>query len=337
MRKKSIKILSLLLTLVMLVGVLPGMTAYAADTYTLTVTYGNTKIIDLSNYPLGYDLYISGEHLDGEFDRFWGDPTAYGIVSNVRLEGDSKFIIFRVNETGIGTLSGGYSTVGGAPKSYQFNFTCDKNAPAGYTVTYDPGKGSYSGDPLKADATKGEDGKYTHFIQKYEDYFTPPKGEHFDHWYCSDGNNYHYGDTINPVTDDLTLTAIWVPDSKPDSGSGGGSGSFVDLVFNIPGADNSWDYVGGGVAPQRAYRVSLAPTQGGSAYFLLNSGESGDTMNVYPQTTVRVVPTPAPGYRLASIVWSMIDGSASYDITETQTFVMPAMDAVVYVTFKPAA
>ena len=93
---------------------------------------------------------------------------------------------------------------------------------------------------------------------------------------------------------------------------------------------------GGGV-PQRAYRLSFAPMQGGSAYFLLSTGENGETMNVYPQTTVRVVPTPAPGYRLASIVWSMIDGSASYDITETQTFVIPAMDAVVYVTFQPIA
>ncbi len=89
--------------------------------------------------------------------------------------------------------------------------------------------------------------------------------------------------------------------------------------------------------PQRAYRLSFAPMQGGSAYFLLNSGENGETMNVYPQTTVRVVPTPDSGYRLASIVWSMIDGSASYDITETQSFVMPAMDAVAYVTFQPMA
>lgn len=30
-----------------------------------------------------------------------------------------------------------------------------------------------------------------------------------------------------------------------------------------------------------------------------------------------------------------IGGSASYDITETQSFVMPAMDAVVHVTFVP--
>ena len=32
---------------------------------------------------------------------------------------------------------------------------------------------------------------------------------------------------------------------------------------------------------------------------------------------------------------SLIDGSASYDITEAKNFVMPAMGAVVYVTFKP--
>ncbi len=44
-----------------------------------------------------------------------------------------------------------------------------------------------------------------------------------------------------------------------------------------------------------------------------------------------------PGYVLASIVWTLIDGSASYDITEAQNFVMPGMDVVVYVTFTPAA
>ena len=32
---------------------------------------------------------------------------------------------------------------------------------------------------------------------------------------------------------------------------------------------------------------------------------------------------------------SLIDGSASYDITEAKNFVMPAMDVVVYVTFRP--
>ena len=99
------------------------------------------------------------------------------------------------------------------------------------------------------------------------------------------------------------------------------------------GGDESWS--GGYVTGLRAYRVSLAPMQGGSAALVLNTGESGESMNVYPQTTVRVVPSPAPGYKLASIVWSLIDGSASYDITQSQTFVMPAMDAVVHVTFVP--
>ncbi len=161
----------------------------------------------------------------------------------------------------------------------------------------------------------------------------------FKHWDDGKGHTYKTGDTINPVTEDITLTAVWEKKSQ-DSGTqpqrrgGGLSGDLV--FFGGSGADDSWEYIGGGV-PQRAYRLSFAPMQGGSAYFLLNSGENGETMNVYTQTTVRVVPTPAPGYRLASIVWSMIDGSASYDITESQTFVMPAMDAVVYVTFQPIA
>ena len=108
-----------------------------------------------------------------------------------------------------------------------------------------------------------------------------------------------------------------------------------DVVFygGFGGGDESWS--GGYVTGLRAYRVSLAPMQGGSAALVLNTGESGTEMNVYPQTTVRVVPSPAPGYKLASIVWSLIDGSASYDITQSQNLVMPAMDVVVHVTFVP--
>ena len=75
--------------------------------------------------------------------------------------------------------------------------------------------------------------------------------------------------------------------------------------------------------------------QGGSAAFGLMTGESGTQLSVYPTTTVYVFPNADPGYRLASIVWSLIDGSASYDITQAQNFVMPAMDVVVYVTFQP--
>ena len=144
--------------------------------------------------------------------------------------------------------------------------------------------------------------------------------------------------TIVKLNSALTLYAQWKTKSDGDSGekktSGGGSG--FDLVFNIPGLDNSWEYVGG-YAPQYAYRVSLAPMQGGSAALGLTTGESGVQMNVYPTTTVYVFPNAAQGYVLDKIVWSLIDGSASYDITEGKNFVMPAMDVVVYVTFQPLA
>ena len=44
---------------------------------------------------------------------------------------------------------------------------------------------------------------------------------------------------------------------------------------------------------------------------------------------------PDPGYEPDKIIWSLNDGSASCDITESRNFSMPAMDAVVYVTFRP--
>ena len=53
-------------------------------------------------------------------------------------------------------------------------------------------------------------------------------------------------------------------------------------------------------------------------------------------STVYVFGAPDPGYELDQIIWSLSVGSASYEITATATFVMPAVDVVVYVTFKPA-
>ena len=151
--------------------------------------------------------------------------------------------------------------------------------------------------------------------------FDPPEGQSFKAWRM-DGtsNEFAPGAKIN-IGRNTTFVAVW------QAASSGGTG------FDFGGGDDGWS--GGYVAPQRAYRVSLAPMQGGSAALVLNTGESGEALNVNPQTTVRVVPSPAPGYKLASIVWSLIDGSASYDITQSQTFVMPAMDAVVHVTFVP--
>ena len=162
--------------------------------------------------------------------------------------------------------------------------------------------------------------------------FTAPQGKEFDGWKDSTGTPYPEN-TIVKLNSGLTLYAQWKEKSSGGD-SEGGSGSGFDLVFNIPGADNSWEYAPG-YAPQQAYRVSLAPMQGGSAALGLTTGDSGTQMNVYPSTTVYVFPNAEQGYTLDKIVWSLIDGSASYDITEAKNFVMPAMDVVVYVTFKP--
>ena len=165
--------------------------------------------------------------------------------------------------------------------------------------------------------------------------FAAPDGMKFVDWLVK-GTTTHYteGTKINSVSGNLELVAQW--ESVNNGGNQGGQNSQGgDVVFygGFGGGDESWS--GGYVTGLRAYRVSLAPMQGGSAILILNTGESGTELSVYPQTTVMVIPSPAPGYKLASIVWSLIDGSASYDITQSQNFVMPAMDAVVHVTFVP--
>ena len=225
-------------------------------------------------------------------------------------------------------------TVSGTPTA-NVNITVpDAAAIPTYTVTYDANGGSGEMKPTKV--SKNDEGKYIYKVESCG--FTAPEGETFDYWLGSDGKTYRPGPEVE-ISGDITLKAQWKEEKKPDGGekktSGGGSG--FDLVFNIPGEDNSWEYVGGGYAPQQAYRVSLAPMQGGSAALGLTTGESGVQMNVYPTTTVYVFPNAAQGYVLDKIVWSLIDGSASYDITEAKNFVMPAMDVVVYVTFQPLA
>ena len=198
-----------------------------------------------------------------------------------------------------------------------------------YTVTYEANNGSGETrvqGPYEAGTSYTVEGCS----------FAAPEGKVFDCWKGSDGKTYKVGSPV-VLNANLTLTAQWKDEEKPDDGEkkNGGSGGGFDLVFNIPGADNSWEYAPG-YAPQQAYRVSLAPMQGGSAALGLTTGESTETaMNVYPTTTVYVFPNAEQGYVLDKIVWSLIDGSASYDITEAKNFVMPAMDVVVYVTFRP--
>ena len=211
------------------------------------------------------------------------------------------------------------------------NCTVTVNAPAAskYTVTYVANNGS---------GETRTDGPYdagtTYTVESCS--FAAPEGKEFDCWQGSDGKTYKVGAPV-VLNANLTLTAQWK--DKADGGSGdkktGGSGSGFDIVFNIPGAAEDWGYAPG-YAPQRAYRVSLAPMVNGSAALGIMTGESTTTeMNVYPTTTIYVFPNANPGFVLDKIIWSLIDGSASYDITETKNFVMPAMDAVVYVTFKP--
>ena len=195
-----------------------------------------------------------------------------------------------------------------------------------FTVDYKPGEGkgdsySYTGIAYGSEHTVDPCG------------FAAPEGKEFDCWQSSDGKTYKPGSKVS-ITSNLTLTALW---KEEGSSSGEKTGTTTgDIVF-IGGFESGSEEWYGGYVPPQAYRVILDPMQNGSAALGLLSGESTTTeMYVYPTTTVFVFPNPAPGYALDKIIWSLIDGSASYDITEAKNLVMPAMDVVVHVTFKPA-
>ena len=208
----------------------------------------------------------------------------------------------------------------------------DSAAPAAdkYTVTYEANNGSgetKTYGPYDAGTTFTVEGCS----------FAAPEGKVFDCWKGSDGKTYKVGAPV-VLNANLTLTAQWKDEEEQQGGSGesGHGGITGDIVFiggGYGGAEESWEYVGG---QQRAWKVSLAPMVNGSAALGIMTGESTTTeMYVYPTTTIYVFPNANPGFVLDKIVWSLIDGSASYDITEAKNFVMPAMDVVVYVTFKP--
>ncbi len=355
MKHRGLKFLSLLLTLVLLVGLLPGMslTAYAAETSeTIYLTYddeemmGPTEVTGIHfKVKSGKEMNYAGLKIDqwstmnvSSIDEttitkvVWSYPDpADGsnanqlTVSPGSFDGNNTVTGINSSNLTVSTTSTGGVRISSITIYYEASDVT-------YTVTYAPGDGSGSMNPTKVE--KNAEGKYMYKAESCG--FTAPEGKTFDFWKGSDDKEYRVGGEYE-LTGDLTLTAQWKEEKKPDGGEKktGGSGGGFDLVFNIPGADNSWEYVGGYVAPQQAYRVSLAPMQGGSAPLGLTTGDSGTQMNVYPSTTVYVFPNAEQGYTLDKIVWSLIDGSASYDITEAKNFVMPAMDVVVYVTFKP--
>ena len=280
----------------------------------------------------GYSVTLSGG----------ANATIDGATSQTGLTGDMTTVTYTANsgnkfpETSelykttdgitVARKSDTVVTVSGKPTA-NVNITVpDAAASPTYTVTYVANNG-----------TEDKFGPNTMTIpyRVEGNMFAAPDGMKFVDWLVK-GTTRHYteGTNINSVSGNLELVAQW--ESVNNGGNQGGQNNQGgDVVFygGFGGGDESWS--GGYVTGLRAYRVSLAPMQGGSAILILNTGESGTELSVYPQTTVMVIPSPAPGYTLASIVWSLIDGSASYDITQSQNLVMPAMDVVVHVTFAP--
>ena len=386
MKHRGMKILSLLLSFVLVLGLMPGMsmTVYAANEPSVTISPDGGGTVSYS-YNSSYDEWtLTAVPAEGYSFEKWtynwdGDSWELEYISLYANDQYTNITVFfklstiavtgvTLNKTSATLAVGGTETLtatvapdnvtdkkvkwsvggtnAGAVKLYtDENCTTEVGAEATENLTV-YAKGMSAGSATvtatsNANNTKsascavtvngytvhfdpnGGDGQMEDVPNVLGEYtlpgcdFKPPEGKSFKAW-SLDGTEYAPGAPVN-IGRNTTFVAVWQA-----AASGGAVG--------FGGGD---DWYGGYVTGLRAYRVSLAPMQGGSAALVLNTGESGETMNVYPQTTVRVVPSPAPGYKLASIVWSLIDGSASYDITQSQTFVMPAMDAVVHVTFVP--
>ena len=306
----------------------PSSVIFDSNTNTFAVRTSDVAVTDVSLNKTSATLTVgSTEALTATVSPAEADQTVTWSSSDTSIA--------TVDNTGKVTAVGeGTATITATSNADSTKFaTCTVTVSAAadkYTVTYDANNGT----DQKVEDGPHEAGDYV--IQAYDQRFTAPEGKVFDCWQGSDGGTYKNGQTIT-LNANLTLTAQWKDKDDQDGGRRETviHGDGFDIVLGGGfGSNDGWyddDY-----APQRAYKVSLAPMANGAAALAIMSGESTTTeMYVYPTTIIYVFPTADPGYQLDKIIWSLIDGSASYDITEARNFVMPAMDVVVYVTFKP--
>ena len=219
MKQRGMKILAMLLTLVLLVGLVPGMSLTAhADSANSYVGVALT---------MGESFFFSGEFVE----------TAPGTTQSLNDIFSIKTIAYNTDtkcwEFGCGfptgtTISVTFSIFGAkTPEPIGFEFVSGDGTKAtayklalyygGFIVTYDPGEGTCSGGELpKEIAAKDADNKYTHTIQSYEQKFTAPEGKTFDYWQGSDGKTYRPGPEVE-ISANLTLTAQWKRRPHPRS------------------------------------------------------------------------------------------------------------------------
>ena len=75
------------------------------------------------------------------------------------------------------------------------------------------------------------------------------------------------------------------------------------------------------------FTVTVHPGANGAAAVSAHSAAEGET--------IAVNGVPFEGYAISEILWSADGGATKNNITDTASFVMPAMDVAVYVTFRP--
>ena len=137
------RFLSILLSLVMVLGLIPGtsLTALAADTYTIKVN--DTTFMDNAELDIPYQ-YTSGESLS--IDSYNGIVSA----AYVSTAGANNFLYFKVSNVGDGQLTYKQGTT-----STTLTINCTKNTTPVTGVTLSPSNATFTvgGDAVKLTAT----------------------------------------------------------------------------------------------------------------------------------------------------------------------------------------